>query len=131
MPGSLDKALGIHSQALSLRGQRAQVLASNLANADTPNYKAKDMDFKSAMSRAQGQTIDPKRTHAGHLTAPGEAAAGTDLKYRIPLQPSLDGNTVDTHHEQSAYAENAVQYQASLQFLGGRLKSILAAIRGE
>lgn len=130
MPLSLDTALGIHAQALALRARRAEVLAANLANADTPGYKARDLDFASALAGAQGERITLMATARGHLS--GEAAAGRGaLLYRMPLQPSIDGNTVDTQTEYAEFARNALQYQASLSFLNGRIRTLMTAIRGE
>ncbi len=129
---SLDKALGIHPEALGLRAKRMEVLANNLANADTPNFKARDVDFKAALGRASKSNhhMAMERTNPGHLGG-SESAMSADLKYRIPLQPSADGNTVDTQMEISAFAENALRYQASLNFLTGRVRSLLSAIKGE
>ena len=110
---------GIHGAALEVRGQRMGVLASNIANASTPGFKARDIDFQEALSSA---------TEPGGLTDTGLAGA---TKYRVPLQPSLDGNTVDLSTEQTAFAENAVQYQTTLSFLNGRIGQITRALRGE
>jgi len=132
---SFDKALGIHEQALSLRAQRNEVLATNIANADTPNFKARDIDFRAALATAAGQpqtlqmahTADAARDLGGTATvSPLEA----QLKYRLPNQPTLDGNTVEAHIEQTAFAENALNYQASLQFLGGKFATLKSAITG-
>ncbi|MFA7096520.1 MAG: flagellar basal body rod protein FlgB [Gammaproteobacteria bacterium] len=130
MPINIDSALGIHAKALAVHGRRAEVLASNLANADTPNYKARDIDFKAALQQAQSGHVPLKATHAGHIQ-PAGTGLSSPLLYRVPQQPSLDGNTVDTHVEQAEFARNAVNYQASLTFLGGKLKTLLSAIRGE
>ena len=131
MPLSLDHALGTHVQALTLQARRAELLGSNLANADTPNYKARDIDFHAALGAAQAQqTVALKVTHPAHIQA-AAAAGPTEVRYRVPTQASLDGNTVDRQLEQAAFAENAVQYQVSLAFLGGKLKSLLSALRGE
>lgn len=127
---NFDNALGIHPQALALREKRSEVLAANLANVDTPDYKAKDLDFKSVLSQTMDKTGRMERTQAGHLSGP-RTLLGADLLYRNPQQPSLDGNTVEAHIEQSKYAENAVQYQASLRFINGRFSGLMSAIRGE
>lgn len=127
---SLDQALGIHPQALQFRSKRAEVLASNLANADTPNYKAQDYDFKQVMAQSQGKAITMVKTQAGHLGTDANSFA-PELKYRIPVQDSLDGNSVDSHVEHAAFAENSVQYEASLQFLSTRMKGLIKALRGE
>lgn len=131
MPVSLDRLFGVHAQALQLRAQRGELLASNLANADTPDYKARDLDFKAVLDQAQGQQAVSLRTsHANHL---GGAAGigGAREMYRVPGQSSLDGNTVDTQVEQARFAENAVRYRASLQFLNGKISSMMMAIKGE
>jgi len=136
VPINIDAAIGIHADALALRSQRAEVLANNLANADTPHYKARDFDFKSALAKAQGQSpINSVRlvnTQPGHIAAnAGAGRIDTELQYRIPSQPSLDGNTVDTQIEQAEFAQNAIQYQTSLTFLSGKIRGLLTAIRGD
>ena len=105
---------GIHATALSLRQQRMAMLASNIANAATPNYKARDIDFGSALNLAE----------AGQSP---EAA----VRFRIPIQPSLDGNTVELATEQTAFAENALAYRSSLAFLQGRINTLSRALKGE
>jgi len=133
VPFNLDNAFGIHADALKFRAQRTAQLAANIANADTPNYKAKDIDFEAAMKQVQ-QANDGsmlKRTHQGHMSMSGNSASSAPLLYRIPLQPSIDGNTVNTQLEQAAFAKNAVEYQASFNFLNGRVKGLLKAIKGE
>lgn len=132
---SLDDALGIHPQALMLRSRRAEVLANNIANADTPNYKARDIDFQSVLNDVGGAAsgkVALATTHAGHIM-PARFASDTseEMLYRVPLQPSLDGNTVDAQVEQAKFSENAMQYLASLNFLNGSLQGLLIAIRGE
>lgn len=128
---NLDEALGVHARALVLRSERAQLLATNIANADTPNYKAVDIDFKAALSQAQGEVIPLVKTSAGHVQANSTVQEKFPVLYRVPLQPSLDGNTVDTQLEQAEFTRNAVEHQASMMFLSGRIKSILTAIKGE
>lgn len=123
--------LGVHGAALSLRQQRLQVLASNIANADTPHYKARDVDFHAALQRAMGETPPgtPAQTQAGHQG--GVSEVGPDgLVYRLPLQPSLDGNTVDAEYEKAAFARAAFEYRASLNFVDGRVRRLLTAITG-
>ncbi len=129
---NLDRALSIHAQALSLRAERAEVLATNLANSDTPGYKARDLDFNAALHQALGgqETVVLRTTHPVHLGASGFARE-TVLRYRMPNQPSLDGNTVDARREHAEFLDNAIRYQVSLTFLSGRLRSLLTAIRGE
>lgn len=134
MPINIDKALGIFPQALTLRARRAEIIAANMANADTPNYKARDIDFKSALKQATGRDGDHgvtlKRTDAKHLAAGGDAMSEA-VRYRIPHQSSLDGNTVDAETEQVEFTRNAVQYQATLTFLSGRIRGLMTAIRGD
>jgi flagellar basal-body rod protein FlgB len=109
-----DSLFGIHGAALEVRGQRMGVLASNIANASTPGFKARDIDFRQALA-----------------SATSDGAVETATKYRIPNQPSLDGNTVELSQEQTAFAENAVQYQTTLSFLNGRISQLTRALRGE
>ena len=127
---NFEKALGIHPQALALREKRSEVLASNLANADTPNYKARDLNFQSVLKKAMPETLPMEKTRTGHI-ASTDVLLGAQMLYRNPNQASLDGNTVEEHVEQAKYAENAVQYQASLRFLDGRITGLMTAIRGE
>lgn len=130
----LNNYLGIHPAALKVRSQRTELLAKNLANADTPNFKARDIDFRSALAAAGGRDapIAMSATQPAHI-AVGSAAQGVapELKYRTPLAPSLDGNTVDTQLEQTAFAENAVRYQASLTMLNAKFRALLTAITGQ
>ena len=109
---------GIHGTALALRSQRLSLLASNIANAATPGYRARDIDFDRAMDMAsRGFTADQ--------------AAGNAVAYRVPVTPSLDGNTVELSTEQTLFAENAVQYRTTLAFLEGRISTIRRALKGE
>jgi flagellar basal-body rod protein FlgB len=131
MPISFDNALGIHADALLLRAKRAEVLANNIVNADTPNYKARDLDFKTILAGQASSAVKMANTQTGHnagLISPDFAA---ELMYRTPLQPSIDGNTVDVDREQAAYAENAVAYQASFTFLSRKFSGLSAAIKGQ
>ena len=127
---NFDNALGLHPQALALRGKRTEVLAANLANADTPGYKAQDLDFRSVLKKVQPRPATMEATQALHIQQPRQML-GAALQFRIPNQPSLDGNTVETHIEQSKFTENAMQYQASLRFVNGRVSSLLTALKGE
>lgn len=122
---------GVHGAALSLRQQRLEVLASNIANADTPHYKARDVDFHAALQRAIGELPPgtPVQTQPGHQSGVGEAGAD-GLVYRLPLQPSLDGNTVDAEYEKAAFARAALEYRASLSFVDGRVRKLMTAITG-
>jgi flagellar basal-body rod protein FlgB len=135
MPIGLDKYLGVHAQALSLRSQRTELLAANLANADTPGYRARDIDFKSALAQASGNAkpgVQLQTTNPAHI-APKQVNGmpAPELKYRTPLAPSLDGNTVDAQLEQAAFAENTVRYQATLQFLSSKFRGLMTAITGQ
>ena len=127
---NFNNALGIHPQALALREKRSEILAANLANADTPDYKARDLDFKAVLSQTMQPNATLERTQQGHMTSP-HMVLGVDLLYRNPQQASLDGNTVEAHIEQAKYAENAVQYQASLRFINSKFSGLRSAIRGE
>jgi len=134
MPFNIDTALGIHPQALAVRARRAEILAANIANADTPNYKARDLDFRALLGGAQDQQMTARlvATNAAHLPdAEAGVNVGGGLMYRMPLQPSIDGNTVDPQTEYAQFAQNALQYQASLTFLNGRIRGLLTAIRGD
>lgn len=134
MPFNIDSALGIHPQALAVRARRAEILAANIANADTPNYKARDIDFRAVLGNARNPSVNTRLTgtHSMHLpvgknTDSLEAA----LLYRNPQQPSIDGNTVDSQMEYSQFSQNALQYQSSLTFLSHRIKNLMTAIRGD
>lgn len=134
MPLNIDSAFGIHAQAMQMRARRAELLAANLANSDTPNYKARDIDFKTALQDAAGLASAPqlRATDPRHIVKPGsDGPAGDTAAYRVPEQPSLDGNTVDPQVEKSAYLQNAVAYQTSLRFLDSRVRGLVSAIRGE
>jgi flagellar basal-body rod protein FlgB len=126
-----DNLFGIHEQALLLHGQRISVLATNLANADTPNYKARDIDFSEVLAHTGEASLPMRMTQAAHITiSDGELPAG-DLKYRNPYQASLDGNTVEMPVEQAAFSENNVRYQASLTFINLKISEMQLAIAGQ
>ena len=129
---NLDTYLGVHAEALKVQSKRMEVLANNLANVDTPNYKARDIDFRAALAQAGGADapVALATTDARHLSTDPTADGAANLKYRVPLAPSLDGNTVDAQQEQAAFAENTVRYQATLAFLSTRIKSLMTAITG-
>jgi flagellar basal-body rod protein FlgB len=136
MPLNIDSYLGVQQNALNVQSKRMEVLAKNLANADTPNYKAQDIDFRAALAQAgsPGATLPMTTTASGHIDnspTTGDVDLSSALKYRTPLAPSLDGNTVDTQMEQAAFAENTVRYQATLTFLTGSLKDLMTAITGQ
>jgi flagellar basal-body rod protein FlgB len=119
-----------HEQALKFRALRNLVLTSNIANADTPNYKARDVEFSDILSEAKGGALSLHRTSDMHRNAWSSALDNPTMKYRIPMQPTLDGNTVETDVEQAAFAENAVQYRASLAFLNGQIRTLRYALKG-
>ena len=124
------KALQQHEQALRFRAMRNEVLSSNIANADTPNYKARDFSFANALSDARTHTLGLSRTSELHQKTWSTSMDGSQLMYRVPTQPTLDGNTVETDVEQTAFAENALQYRASLSFLDGQIRSLKYALKG-
>ena len=130
MSATNDPILGIHAHALALRAQRMQVLASNLANADTPGYKARDLDFEEALSGETGTPLALATSNPAHLGTAAGAAGQAEEKYRIPFQPSLDGNTVDAPMDQARFSENALGYQVSLAFVNSRITTLLTAISG-
>ena len=127
----IDEAFGVHEHALRLRAARSEVLAANLANADTPGFKARDVDFAAMLRRELPGTVTLAATQPGHLGTETGAIPSRQLLFRNPTQPSIDGNTVDSMREQVAFSENAMQYQASLRFLEGRIRSLLTAIKGD
>lgn len=113
-----DKIFGMHGSALQLRSQRLSMLASNIANAATPGYKARDIDFAAAL-KARGEGLGR------------DAALARSTQYRVPVMPSLDGNTVEMATEQTAFTENAVAYQATLGFIRGRVDTLTRALKGD
>ena len=127
----LDQAFGIHEQALKLRAERSEVLAANLANADTPGYKARDFDFDKVLRGQMPPATQLAATNGRHIGSAPSLVPSNALEYRIPLQPSVDGNTVDAETEQVAFSRNAMEYEASLRFLDGRIRGLLTAIRGD
>ncbi len=134
MTSRIDEALKFHQTALSLRAARQELLASNIANADTPNYKAKDIDFASALQGALSGTtanLPLTGTSSRHLggTA-GESVMGAPVMYRNVLQPSADGNTVDMDVERAQFADNALRYEASVKFVSDQVKDVLMALQG-
>lgn len=132
MMNKLDEAMRFHQTALSLRAARQELLASNIANADTPNYKARDIDFASALQAALAGTsgaVQVAKTSPMHLDGnSGASVMGAPVMYRKPVQPSADGNTVDMDIERAQFVDNALRYEASVNFVG--MKSLLLAIQG-
>ncbi|MCK9985113.1 MAG: flagellar basal-body rod protein FlgB [Azoarcus sp.] len=134
MKTQLDSALQFHQTALNLQAQRQQMLASNIANADTPNYKARDIDFRSALKGALGERMGPlalASTSTRHLDVAAEMPFGAFVGYRREFQSSVDGNTVNMDAERAAFAENSVHYEASVTFINGLLRSMQTAISGQ
>jgi len=131
---NLDNAFGIHTRALSLYSQRTAVLAANLANADTPNYKAQDIDFKGILTRLSSggnESSQMAATQAGHFGMKTITSRAAERLYRQPHQPSLDGNTVDVQAEQAAFTDNALRYMTTLRFVSGKVQGLMTALRGE
>lgn len=130
---------GIHGQALLYRQDRLNLIAGNLANVDTPHFKARDIDFQEALKAAAGRESGNRllRTQPTHIdTRVGAAGTGIDdleslRVFRTPLQPSLDGNTVDANHEQASFGRAALEYRATLSFIDGRIRTLSSAIKGE
>lgn len=134
---NFDSYLGAFEDALILRSKRSEILASNVANADTPGYKAKDIDFKSAMSNAMGTGSEFKKdslkmsaTDTSHFQL-NQNTLSSDVMYRNPYQPSLDGNTVDGGIEKTEFTKNSIHYTATLRFLTGKFQSLNKAIKGQ
>ena len=117
---NLDNLFGSYTTAIAIREKRAELIANNIANSDTPGFKARDIDFAKALARANA---DPSHSAPHSLQE--------DIQYRVPISTSLNGNTVDTQLETAAYTQNAIQYEASLTFISGKLRSLMTAIRGE
>ncbi|MGL4206651.1 MAG: flagellar basal body rod protein FlgB [Aeromonadaceae bacterium] len=128
---SFDKAFGIHQYTIGARAQRAEVLSTNIANADTPGYKAQDLDFSAALQQAQsGQSFGLALTNEHHIRS--DVRSGGALKFRVPNQADTgDGNTVDIQQERSSFLENGLQYQASLEFLNSRISGLMKALKGD
>ena len=134
MAGKLDDVFAFNENALRLRGQRQQLLASNIANADTPNYKAKDMDFgkamHSALAHGRSASVAPlTQTNSGHLSAQLSAQLPNTFM-RKPTQNNLDGNTVDMDVERNNFLENSMQYEADVNFAQNKIKGLLAVLQG-
>ncbi|MDO6515447.1 MULTISPECIES: flagellar basal body rod protein FlgB [unclassified Neptuniibacter] len=128
---SFDAALGIHDDALLYRARRAEVLANNIANADTPNFKAKDLEFSQILNQASEMTIKQAATSPKHQTTLLSPDLAADMMFRIPSQASVDGNTVEVQQEMARYTENALDYQTSFQLLNKKITGLKSAIKGE
>lgn len=127
----LDQAIGIHGQALQVRSQRLEVLAQNIANADTPYYKARDIDFRAVLNNTDGQNLSLQATRDRHYSAGEPGSQDSALLYRVPFNSAFDGNTVEMSVEQAQYGKAAGDYQATLQFLENRISGLRKALRGD
>ena len=134
MTDRIGADLRFFQTAINLRQERQEVLAANIANADTPNYKARDFDFRSALQNAMGEStrLEDTRltlTSERHIPAKAASAGPAELLYRTPLQPSLDGNTVDMDVERVQFADNTVKYQTDMTIISQRIKGLMAALQ--
>jgi flagellar basal-body rod protein FlgB len=125
--------LDFQGNALLLRSQRQQVLASNIANADTPGYVARDFDFGKALQKAAGgaSASAPVLTDAGHMRLGSRGGSAADLAYTVQTQPSQDGNSVDLDRERANFVDNSIRYESTLRFINGHVKTMLSAIQGQ
>jgi flagellar basal-body rod protein FlgB len=123
----LDNVFGVHETAIGVRQRRLSLLGENIANADTPNYKAKDLDFKALINNER--SMSTRRTHESHIDHLGGARNG--LVYRVPNNPAADGNTVELNYQQAQFGKESARYTATLQFLENRIGGIKRALRGE
>ncbi len=129
-----DRQIQFHQTALNLQAHRQQMIASNIANADTPNYKAKDVDFRAALQaalKASSSAVPLATTQSGHIQGGGAPTLEGLTGYRAELQSAVDGNTVNMDVERAAFAENALHYEASVTFINGMLRSMNTAITGQ
>jgi flagellar basal-body rod protein FlgB len=133
MLGRIEQSLLFQSEALQLRAQRQQILSANIANADTPGYKAVDMDFTRALRESVGSTarVTQRTSAPGHLVARAVSSATPEPAESEAIQPAQDGNTVDMDKERARIADNAVRYEATLKFINGQIRTLLSAIQGQ
>ncbi|ACT06407.1 flagellar basal-body rod protein FlgB [Dickeya chrysanthemi Ech1591] len=135
MLDKLDAALRFQQEALNLRAQRQEILAANIANADTPGYQARDIDFASELNkvmekgRVDGQSVSLSLTSSRHIPAQTAQPPALDLLYRVPTQPALDGNTVDMDRERTNFADNSLKYQGSLTLINGQIKGMMSVLQ--
>ncbi len=132
MINKLDNALNFHHTALNVRTARQELLSSNVANADTPNFKARDVDFSSVLSDALSSNSAKTgltTTSPMHLSSDAGNSIVAQAQYRVPLQPSADGNTVDMDAERARFADNSIKYDAGLTFINGQIRGLLTAIQ--
>ena len=130
MTVNFDKAFGVHDNALLLFERRTQLLSENIANVDTPGFKAKDINFNQVLQNQQEQSVTLNATHKGHIDLSQDAFA-ENIEFRQVDQSSADGNTVDMQKEKAAFAENTVRYQTTLHILSKRISGLKSAFRGE
>ncbi|WP_279044538.1 flagellar basal body rod protein FlgB [Cedecea davisae] len=136
MLDKLDAALQFQQEALNLRAQRQEILAANIANADTPGFQARDIDFASEMKkvmergRVEGGGMSLALTSSRHIPAQTHSTPSLNLLYRVPDQPAMDGNTVDMDRERTQFADNSLNYQTNLTVLGGQIKSMMSVLQG-
>ncbi|MBL4798518.1 MAG: flagellar basal body rod protein FlgB [Oleispira sp.] len=126
---NFNNALGVHPDAMLLRAKRTEILANNLANSDTPGFKSRDMNFQAMLAQETQTGLAMSGTNSAHIS--GSASRNSDLLFRNPSQPSIDGNTVDTQIEQTIFTRNAMDYNSSFEFLSSRFKGLKSAIRGD
>jgi len=129
----LDREVDFHAQALNLRAYRQQLLSSNIANADTPNYKAVDINFEQELKRITSRRSDAltlQATQKNHLQARSGNSLGAHVQYRTDVQPNIDGNTVNLDVERAKLAENAFRYENTVRTISGQFRTLLSAIRG-
>ena len=125
----LSDTFGIHEEALQARSRRLELLSANIANSKTPHFKARDVDFRQLFARAQQDALAV--TQAGHFPVAQSNASPDAVKYRIPFNASIDGNTVEMSVEQAQYGKAATDYRASLMFIENRTSTLKRALRGE
>ena len=130
MPVNFDKSFGIHDDALLLFERRTQLLAENIANVDTPGYRARDIDFDRVLQSTQIDAVKLNSTHKEHIKL-SEQAYSDDVQFRQVEQSAADGNTVDMQKEKAAFAENSIRYQTTMHILSGRISGLKSAFRGE
>ncbi|ARN21602.1 flagellar basal body rod protein FlgB [Piscinibacter gummiphilus] len=133
MLNRLTDSLDFHGQALSLRSERQRLIASNIANADTPGYIARDMNFSQALKEATGMvsTTAMQASRPGHIATPGGARAEANLEYAVASQTNLDRNSVDMDRERANFADNSVRFEATLRFINSNVRTTLDAIKGQ
>lgn len=132
MISKLDKTLNFHHQSLGLRAARHELLASNIANSDTPNFKAKDIDFSGVLREKLSASLPAtaiNTTSPLHVANGKDNGIGNNILYRIPLQPSIDGNTVDMDSERTRFADNSIKYDASITFINMQFRNLLTAMQ--